>query len=63
LQQRPHWRQSGDDRFLEAQITFNQWLKNRSGNVTPKIELIDTTDDQVNTTVPQVATWIRDKVS
>ena len=63
LTQRPAWRQSDHQQFIEAQVKFNRWFRERSTGANPKIELLDTTDKSVAITTEQVVAWISGKVS
>jgi hypothetical protein len=63
LKQRPAWRQSHAEQFIEGQRTYNRWLKDQGGKSDSKIQLLDTTNEPVEATVEQAATWIRAKIS
>lgn len=63
LKQRPTWRQSHAEQFIEGQRTFNRWLKDQGRKSDSKIQLLDTTNAPVEATVEQVASWIRAKIS
>jgi hypothetical protein len=56
LQERPAWRGTREQAFIDEQIRFNNWFK--AYNRQPAITLIDTTDLDPGTTVPQVRLWI-----
>lgn len=58
LQARPHWRQSGNQAFIESQLSFNRWFVKECSRVNPPVELLDTPTVQVGETTAQVAAWI-----
>lgn len=62
LRQRPVWRQSSDDAFIDEQLRFNQWLQERAAEPNTTIELLDTTHEPIETTTEQVAAWVRAKI-
>jgi hypothetical protein len=62
LRQRPAWRTSSNEKFIADQISFNCWFRERLGEIKPTIQLVDTTDTPIETTVQRVKTWIKDKV-
>lgn len=62
LRQRPAWRQSGDEAFIDGQIEFNKWLQETATEPNNKIDSLDTTHAAIETTIQQVAAWIRAKL-
>jgi hypothetical protein len=58
LRQRPAWRLSADDAFIEGQLSFNRWFQTQARDVEPAMELVDTTDTSPDETARQVAQWI-----
>jgi hypothetical protein len=62
LRDRPAWRGCDDEAFIRAHLEFNQWFKDKGGQVTPAIEVLDTTGSPVEETVQQVARWIRGRL-
>ena len=58
LQRRPAWRKTRDDSFVAAQIAFNQWFRQRANDINPKITLLDTTNDSIDTTAKKVRGWL-----
>ena len=60
LRQRPAWRGSDDDAFVESNIEFNEWLKNHGISNDPPITLIDTSDISVEDAAEQLERWIAD---
>ena len=48
--------------YLSRQIAFNQWFKGRTPDLTPAVELVDTTSSSVSSTAEEVAAWIRAKL-
>jgi hypothetical protein len=60
LRNRPAWRKSSDEAFVEQQIKFNQWFKENASSITPGIDLLDTTHAPIEQTTKQVIRWIHD---
>jgi len=58
LRERPAWRESGGQAYIEDQIRFNQWFKTRPVDAQPEIELLDTTHASLEQTAGQVLEWI-----
>lgn len=63
LRQRPAWRKSSSQAYIEEHVKFNQWFKANAGKTNPAIELLDTSNVAVAESAKQVALWIREKVS
>jgi hypothetical protein len=61
LRQRPQWRGSGEQAYIEEHVQFNRWFKENAHTTTPRIDLLDTTNVSVGKTAEQVAAWIREK--
>jgi chloramphenicol 3-O-phosphotransferase len=61
LRQRPEWRGSGEQGYIEEHVRFNRWFKENAHTATPKINLLDTTEVCVDETAEQVAAWMREK--
>ena len=61
LRARPSWRESADPAFLEANVGFNQWLKENGPGASPPITLLDTTLVTELDTTTGTARWIREK--
>ena len=59
LQQRPQWRNSHHEAFIETQSNFNQWFKEQGKLASPPITLLNTSVDTVEQTAAKVADWIR----
>lgn len=62
LQRRPVWRSSVDADYLATHISFNQWFRENAHQVTPTIDLLDTTETSLEETCERVADWIRAKL-
>ncbi len=45
LRGRPEWRQTHAPEYVSRQIAFNQWFKGRQRDLTPAVELLDTTSE------------------
>jgi hypothetical protein len=58
LRERPSWRESDNPDFIEAQVTFNRWLKENGPASAPAITLLDTTAAGELETAAAVALWI-----
>lgn len=58
LRERPAWRESGGQAYIEDQIRFNQWFKTRPGDTQPEIALLDTTYASLEQSAGQVLEWI-----
>jgi hypothetical protein len=59
LQQRPTWRQSSQQPFIEEQLRFNRWFRAYDQNGgQPPITLIDTTQSTPEETAQAVTGWI-----
>jgi broad-specificity NMP kinase len=63
LRQRPAWRASSHQPFLDSQIEFNRWFKTGAQQLTPPISFIDTTDQSVQDTAEQITKWLHEKLS
>lgn len=62
LRARPSWRESADPAFLQANLEFNNWLKENGPTSSPPITLLDTTTATEGETAAAVARWIRQQV-
>jgi len=62
LRQRPVWRGSREQSYIEEHIHFNQWFKNYENSKQPPIELIDTSQYSTPESVLQVKKWIKERV-
>ncbi len=62
LQSRPEWRQSGNIKFIKANIGLNNWFKSQGSDQKSGIDLLDTTEISVQETADQVASWISKKL-
>jgi len=61
LQQRPSWRGSRDQVYIEEHVRFNRWFK--AYDRQPSIALVDTTNLSPEETARQVASWIGERVT
>jgi len=59
LRNRPRWRDSDSPEYVSRHLAFNQWFKTRSRDLTPAIELLDTTSCPISSTAQKVAAWIK----
>jgi hypothetical protein len=48
-------------RYVSRHLAFNQWFKTRSRDLTPAIELLNTTSCPISSTAQKLAAWIRDR--
>jgi predicted kinase len=60
LRSRPAWREAHTDEYIQTQLRFNGWFKERSSNLSPTIDVLDTSTSPVETTVAQVRAWIHE---
>jgi broad-specificity NMP kinase len=58
LRNRPAWRGSSKDEYIDEHVAFNRWLKNNAVNTQPPMTLLDTSDITVNESVAGVKEWI-----
>jgi len=63
LRDRPEWRQTYTPAYVSRQIAFNQWFKGRTRDLTPAVELLDTTSSSISSTAEVVTAWIRAKLA
>lgn len=57
LRARPAWRQWNEPR-IEETLEFNDWLREHAGSLTPRVDLLDTTDLSVREAVDHLAGWV-----
>jgi len=62
LRNRPAWRESGGDAFVEAMVRFNRRLQDIDGETRP-IELVDTSTVGRDQTVERVVAWYRSRMA
>jgi hypothetical protein len=60
LKQRPAWRGSGGDDFLQRMVQFNRWLKEHADTTNPPMTLYDTSRRSLQETVSEIALWVRE---
>ena len=60
LKARPAWRGSSEEAFVDRQIQFNRWFKEKGNRYA---SLIDTTSLTLETTAEQVQSWILEKIN
>jgi len=63
LRGRPEWRQTHAPEYVSRQIAFNQWFKGRPRDLTPAVELLDTTSSSISSTAEEITAWIRAKMA
>jgi hypothetical protein len=61
LRQRPTWRGTREQTYIQAQIQFNHWFKSYDSQ--PVIKLLDTTKASLEETTQQVEAWINESIS
>jgi broad-specificity NMP kinase len=59
LRRRPAWRRSGGEAYVAEHVSFNRWFKEHGPTSSPPIDLIDTTNEDADTTAARVIDWIR----
>ncbi len=60
LRARPQWRASGDETFINGQISFNHWLRTVAPAETPPVQTVDTTTAAPAETAVKIEKWILD---
>lgn len=63
LQQRPAWRKSSSEDFIQQMIQFNQWLKEHAATTNPPITLYDCSSRSIQETTDDIAQWIRERLT
>jgi predicted kinase len=63
LRQRPAWRQSSHEVYIQEHLSFNRWFQENGAKTDPVITLLDTTGRSVQETVVKVAKWIKEKIN
>jgi hypothetical protein len=58
LRNRPLWRGSSTNEYIQEHKTFNHWLKENAANTQPPITLLDTSEITVSESVERVKQWI-----
>lgn len=58
LRNRPAWRGSSSDEYINEHLKFNNWLINNAKDTDPPITLLDTSEITVNETVEKVKKWL-----
>lgn len=61
LRERPAWRGSGGQEYIDSHLQFNRWFKGQQTGEFP-ISLIDTTHSTLESTLDQVRRWILSKL-
>ena len=61
LLDRPKWRGSRGEEFIQAQIAFNRWFQGQTNNEEYQVELLDTSQIPVEATAAAVAAWGKGK--
>ena len=59
---RPAWRQSGAEDFLQAQVGFNQHLREHAAEMIPPMEVLDTTEVSAAETASRVRRWVQSRL-
>lgn len=59
---RPAWRKSGTEEFLQAQTGFNHHLLQHAMEMSPPMELLDTTEVPAVETARQVRRWVQSRL-
>lgn len=62
LKQRPTWRESGGQDFLEKVVQFNGWLKEHAATTEPAMDLYDTSQHTLVETAQDIEQWIRKRL-
>jgi uridine kinase len=59
LRERPQWRKSSNEKFIESQKEYNNWIKEYGNKGGQNIEIIDTTNKTIKETSMEVLEWIK----
>lgn len=59
LEKRPSWRKSATAENLDKMKKFNAWFKENSANSDPAIQLFDTSNTSVASTVIAILNWVK----
>ena len=59
LRNRPAWRGSSKDEYIQEHTAFNRWLINNAQSTQPPMTLLDTSEITVSESVEGVERWIR----
>lgn len=62
LKQRPEWRQTHSQEFLEKMLQFNKWLKTNASFTNPPMTLYETSHRDIIESVQYVAKWVRQRL-
>ncbi len=57
LQQRPSWRNSHDETFIENMVTLNQWFRENASQANSQLTFLDTTNHAPEGTARQILDW------
>ena len=58
LKNRPAWRATSGDEFIQRQVTFNHWLKDNAPKSQPPMDLLDTSELTPEQTAEDVLRWV-----
>lgn len=58
LRARPNWRRSGDDDTVKRMQEFNSWLLENAPTTEPPMAVLDTTEQNVETTSRAIYDWV-----
>lgn len=58
LRNRPAWRGSSNDEYVEEHLKFNRWLKENAQSTKPPMSLLDTSEMTVDESSEAVEQWI-----
>jgi hypothetical protein len=58
LRNRPDWRQSGTEEYIDRHVKWNQWLRENATKTTPPISVLDTSSISVQGAADKVAEWV-----
>jgi hypothetical protein len=59
LLERPGWRRSGHDAFLDQMVAFNSWLRTSGAGTEPNLTVLDTSLQSLQESARRVAAWIQ----
>jgi len=62
LRERPPWRGSSKEEFIDQMVAYNEWLISEGPNQSPPVALLDTSSASISESAAQVAGWLSGKI-
>jgi len=63
LYKRAIWRKPLSDKFINTQVAYNQWFKNKAPYTNPAMETLNTSNISLQETLLKVEQWVEEKLS